>query len=117
MDDTAGLLSKQRYHPPNKSKHAISSFRDSEEYASLFVSKTEREIGSEAARLPVKWGVTHVASTHLNSAIMMAGPGDTKVVGTGLHIGHCAFSSRDVGEALEGGLYAGLGRSCTYHLG
>jgi hypothetical protein len=66
----------------------------------------KREIGSEAALLPLQWGVTHASS-------MTIPPGVENIEGLeiGPHIGHCSFSSRQVQiteESLEGGLYAGL---------
>jgi hypothetical protein len=64
----------------------------------------KREIASEAALLPLQWGVTHASSTKMP-------PGVENIEGLkiGPHIGHCSFSSRQVQmaeESLEGGLYA-----------
>ena len=47
--------------------------------------KTEHEIGTEAALLPVKWGVT-----------------ETMIGDSSQTVGHCAFSSREVREPQQG---------------
>jgi hypothetical protein len=97
IGESAGLLGAQ-YRPGmggrGNSTYSVGSW-DDDRRSSLRTSaysssreaslKAENEIGTEAALLPVKWGVT---GTMLGA--------DSEMVG------HCAFSSREVGELQVG---------------
>jgi hypothetical protein len=101
MESERLLGQQQQYWPSSRnSAYSMQSYDSSyphEPYSSSFGNGQQidegPESGADAAFMPVKWGVT--SSSDVNNGSLVQ------------RVGHCSFSSREVGVPQQGELYAG----------